>query len=1160
MRFQRLQIPAFGPFTNLDLAFPPQEHDLHVFYGKNEAGKSSLLRAIRDLLYGIHGQSPDNFLHEYKNLRLMGEITNRAGERLGFQRRKGNKNTLLDESGNPLPDHALLPFLGGVEQGFFSTMFGLGSAELREGARQILGGDGDIGKALFSASLGGTPIQRVLDALVAESERMFKGRATANVSIRPTAKRYQELLRQSREAVVAADVWDDLNRKLEAGSSREAGLKDDIAKCEAAISWLTRCEDALPSVSRFNEELRLFGELPVLPEVASDFAQRARTARDEAAEAARKIAELSANIAWDEERLAKCATSPEVLAVEDELDGLHQDLGAYRTRKENLANLHAKRAGIEPALRGGMESLEIKGEFGALEVLRLGSAVRLGLEAAARTLIDGRARHAESAKKAEELTASIAGLESELESLPTADLEPLRAALAVAAEATEADRTLHATRATVETLSQKVRDDHALVLGAPNDIGAASLLPVPAKATLRRFRDRLDELERELKTAAKKIRDENTKITKLENDLTRLERRGELPTEDSLRMAREHRDHGWLLVLKDWKGGGADEAFVPDIPLEEAFPLSIQSADRIADQLRLDADAVAQAQEKRMQIQASQALIHETEAEIARLEAEKAEALASWTQEWAPAGILPRSPDEMEEWRENWVQFRETLGKLRDAEDSLRSKSEQVQKAVDALKKALGTSDEKSYSVLHEAARASLQQGEEDVGRRKLITEQLARLREELKAADAKTTSVSAEVETAKADWQTRSQSAGIAANTPPNIGLALLQERTALIAKFDQWLECSTEATRLSEQITDYENRVNERAIALGAGAETIEAREASLWKLLTAARAAQTEHDQIASRIEDAKGKLVSARQEEARASGILSRLMALAKFSAVDELEPLLAALEKKAAIEERLEGIRHTLGGLARGQTVDEFVRLVEAENADDLSLRKARMEEDLSARKSEIQAVQAELNDLKRQRDEMAKAGDAAADLRQQAESELAILKRDASQFMRLRLAAHFLKEQIERFREQNQAPLLEKSGQVFRHITQGAFQGLSAEFNDQDVPVLVGTRADGAHVPIEGMSDGTRDQLYLALRLAALERHVEEHEPMPLILDDLLITFDNDRSRAILPQLAELSKRTQVFLFTHHEHLIDLCRETIGESAFQLHNLHNTRS
>ena len=162
---------------------------------------------------------------------------------------------------------------------------------------------------------------------------------------------------------------------------------------------------------------------------------------------------------------------------------------------------------------------------------------------------------------------------------------------------------------------------------------------------------------------------------------------------------------------------------------------------------------------------------------------------------------------------------------------------------------------------------------------------------------------------------------------------------------------------------------------------------------------------------------------------------------------------------------------------------------------------------------------------------------------------------DASRFVRLRLAAHFLQTQIERFRKENQGPLLEKSGQVFHHITQGAFGGLGAEFNADDTPVLVGLRPDQTSVSIAGMSDGTRDQLYLALRLAALDRYLEQHEPMPLILDDLLITCDNDRAAAILPQLAALAQRTQMFLFTHHDHLVELCRKTLAEDTFHLHYL-----
>ena len=84
MRFERLYVPAFGPFTRFDLCLPADPSDFHLVYGPNEAGKSSLLRAIRDLLYGIHAQTPDSFLHDYKVLRIAGTIVVSDGWRLSF--------------------------------------------------------------------------------------------------------------------------------------------------------------------------------------------------------------------------------------------------------------------------------------------------------------------------------------------------------------------------------------------------------------------------------------------------------------------------------------------------------------------------------------------------------------------------------------------------------------------------------------------------------------------------------------------------------------------------------------------------------------------------------------------------------------------------------------------------------------------------------------------------------------------------------------------------------------------------------------------------------------------------------------------------------------------------------------------------------------------
>lgn len=226
-----------------------------------------------------------------------------------------------------------------------------------------------------------------------------------------------------------------------------------------------------------------------------------------------------------------------------------------------------------------------------------------------------------------------------------------------------------------------------------------------------------------------------------------------------------------------------------------------------------------------------------------------------------------------------------------------------------------------------------------------------------------------------------------------------------------------------------------------------------------------------------------------------------------------------------------------------------------EDADAFPQRKTQLENEKQEKQTVLQGVRDTLSELTKQKQGLEKAGDAAADYRQQAESCAAALQEDAARFLRLKLATNFLQTQIERFRKENQGPLLEKSGRVFQKITRGAFSGLDAEFNAADVPVLVGLRPDQTSVSIGGMSEGTRDQLYLALRLAALDQYLDAHEPMPLILDDLLITFDDERARAILPQLAGLAKRTQVFLFTHHEHLVELCRQTLGEDQFKLHRL-----
>jgi uncharacterized protein YhaN len=135
---------------------------------------------------------------------------------------------------------------------------------------------------------------------------------------------------------------------------------------------------------------------------------------------------------------------------------------------------------------------------------------------------------------------------------------------------------------------------------------------------------------------------------------------------------------------------------------------------------------------------------------------------------------------------------------------------------------------------------------------------------------------------------------------------------------------------------------------------------------------------------------------------------------------------------------------------------------------------------------------------------------------------------------------------MDKFRETQQGPLLAKASRFFKTLTRGSFDRLAVD-TDGVKPVLLGIRPDRAQVKIGGMSEGTRDQLYLALRLSALELQVEQGKNMPLIADDLFINFDDQRTIAGLSVLGDLSKKMQVVYLTHHVHLVDLAKTVFGD-------------
>jgi uncharacterized protein YhaN len=256
-----------------------------------------------------------------------------------------------------------------------------------------------------------------------------------------------------------------------------------------------------------------------------------------------------------------------------------------------------------------------------------------------------------------------------------------------------------------------------------------------------------------------------------------------------------------------------------------------------------------------------------------------------------------------------------------------------------------------------------------------------------------------------------------------------------------------------------------------------------------------------------------------------------------------------------IEFELEGIDQRLRQLSAGVTVEDFIMEVSQLDPDTIDSKMTGLEnriKELNQEKSQLdQTIGRERNEL----DKM-DGSPRAAELADDMQMLLARVSSQVEQYCKLKVAGSILNMAIERYRDLYQDPILNQASLHFQQMTQGAFEKLRADYDVRGRPVIVGIRdGQGEIVGVDGMSDGTADQLFLSLRLAGLQLYLQQNDPMPLILDDILIKFDNDRAVTALQVLAEISAQTQVIFFTHHQHLVDLAEKAIDPSVFTCHTL-----
>jgi uncharacterized protein YhaN len=142
------------------------------------------------------------------------------------------------------------------------------------------------------------------------------------------------------------------------------------------------------------------------------------------------------------------------------------------------------------------------------------------------------------------------------------------------------------------------------------------------------------------------------------------------------------------------------------------------------------------------------------------------------------------------------------------------------------------------------------------------------------------------------------------------------------------------------------------------------------------------------------------------------------------------------------------------------------------------------------------------------------------------------LKECAQQWCKAKIALFMLDAAKSQYEETRQPRVLQAAKKVFSEITEGRYPKIIKSIDDDEIRIENKT---GDRKKVTEMSRGTREQLYLSMRLGLIEEYESRSEPLPIVMDDVLVNFDDPRKARVIEMLKHFAKSRQIIVLTCHQ-------------------------
>jgi uncharacterized protein YhaN len=475
----------------------------------------------------------------------------------------------------------------------------------------------------------------------------------------------------------------------------------------------------------------------------------------------------------------------------------------------------------------------------------------------------------------------------------------------------------------------------------------------------------------------------------------------------------------------------------------------------------------------------------------------------------------------------------------------LKREMEEIARLLDMKDFSSGEELERIESLIdEEEQKRSMQITRQE--RVKELEEQLARRHKEEEGVQGKCKKGVQAFSEAEKEWQAWLGQHGLRETLSPDGALEVLSEVRAAREKFKNVEKLRSRVEKLEDFVRDFGERLEQvcEDCSLEGGGSVLSRVDRLIddWDETRQIQQKRMAKESLLlerrKELEDTRKRLEKQREEERRLLemvGAVDREEFVEKGKIYDQRQICLEQQRQHRHNLERLVGVE---GKYERALETFREKSAVELEaEAETLGIEVNQLRETADTDREQLGRLKQLIEGLETKEE--------AAQLRLEQSVALEQLEGQAEEWATWTLCQMLL-EETRTFYEQERRPgVIKEADGFFKQMTEGCYTRIVAPLGQQQFLV---DDQNGGQRPIEALSRGTAEQLYLSLRMGLIREFGRKAEPLPVIVDDIMVNFDPERARYAAGALEELATDHQVIMMTCHPSTVELMQDGRGDA------------